>query len=129
MFDLNPLTAISREVREWIDTLDKKREAQNQATAAALRTLSLAVLETRSYIGLMSNKAERDLPRERELSQLWNDAQTQLRLIDASLAGRCFAKAEHWADPTRWDAAKVRQYNITLDSMSDSVRHFLTTQH
>jgi len=127
MFDLNPLTAISREVREWMDKLEQRREARNQSTRTALKSLSLAVLETRAYLGqLSSGKKRRNLERERDISQLWNDAHMELRGIDASLADRCFAKADHWADPSLWNKGKIRQYNITLDSMSDAVRDLLT---
>jgi len=126
-FDLNPITGISREVREWISTLDQRQEAKSQTTMAALKSLSVAVLETRMYLQLMSPTKTRDLPRERELSQLWNDAQIQLRVVDPSLADRCFTKAEYWADPTRWSAEQVHQYNITLDSMAATVRHFVTS--
>lgn len=126
MFDLNPLTGISREVRAWIDRVDRGREARNQSTRTALKSLSIAVLETRSYIGqISSGNMERDFDKEGELSALWNEAHMDLQLVDDDLAERCFAKAEYWADPSSWDAEMVRQYNITLDSMSDAVRSLL----
>lgn len=130
MFDLNPLTAISREVREWTVKIEQSHAARNQETRSALKSLSIAVLETRSYLGQISsgNKA-RDLDKEREISELWNEAHMDLQLVDPALADRCFAKAEYWADPSLWDIQKVRQYDIALDSMSDAVRGILARSH
>lgn len=126
IFDLIPLTGISREVREWVDRTERGHKAQDQAIRTALKSMSIAVLETRSYIGQTSAGAkERNLDKEREISELWNEAHMDLQSVDPALASRCFDKAEYWADPSLWNAEKVRQYNITLDSMSDAVRGVL----
>jgi hypothetical protein len=126
MFDLNPLTAISREIREWTVRVEQNRSAQDEKTRSALKSLSIAVLETRSYLGKTTSADKtRNLDKEREISALWNEAQINLRLVDPGLAERCFAKADYWADPSLWSDDKVRQYDIELDSMSDAVRGLL----
>jgi hypothetical protein len=140
MFDLNPLTAISREVREWMAALDTRKTVKNQSVRQAIESLSNAVLKTRAYFAdlsastfsdfakessrISSHMAKRNLAAEQELSQLWNAAHLSLRAIDPALADRCFAKAEYWTDPSSWPDEKIRQYNIQLESMSEAVRDF-----
>ena len=43
MFDLNPLTAISKEVREWLVTMDHRRELRQQSTQQAAESLQHAL--------------------------------------------------------------------------------------
>lgn len=124
MLDLNPLTAISREVREWMAALDTRRKAKNQSTQQAVEALSTAVLKTRNYFSALSASSKRDIAAEQALSQLWNAAHLSLRAIDPALANRCFGKAEYWTDPTSWPDEKIHQYNIELESMSEAIRDF-----
>lgn len=127
MFDLNPLTAISREVREWMGWIESNNKAREESVRTALKSLSIAVLETRSYLAQLSTKAHgRGLAKEQAISNLWHEATLDLQSVDRALAERCFAKAEYWVDPTKWDVDKIQRYNITLEAMSDAVRELLS---
>jgi len=120
MFELNPLIAISKEIRAWFET-NKNAEAEKKSKMkAAVKSLSHAILETKSYT--RDGFEQRIQEQEKELQKLWNAAHLEMREIDADLAMRCFAKAEYWTEPEKWNPEKVEQYNISLDSMVASFK-------
>lgn len=100
MFDLHPLTGISKEIRKWIETLDhrkeqksqkkdRKKQLRDQQENQAVECLSNAVLKTRIYIAGISSGNKRDNQAEIEIVQLWNQTHIALRTINPELAGRC----------------------------------------
>ena len=120
MIELNPLVSISKEIRAWFETNKNVENQKKNEMKLAIKVLSKAILETKSYV---RNGFENRIPeRESELRELWNNAHIELRQIDAELAMRCFAKAEYWIEPENWSGEKVEKYNIKLDSMSESLK-------
>jgi hypothetical protein len=118
MLELNPLISISKEIRSWSEynkniSSDKKKELKKSITA-----LSIAILKTKSYL----NNKNKNLSKENEIWVFWNNAHIELQNIDPELASRCFTKAEYWVEPEKWNNKKINQYNITLDSMSESLK-------
>ena len=120
MIELNPLISISQEIRAWLDTYKSKSKEKKAETKKAIEALSIAVLETKSYI--QNGFKERILEKESEIRDYWNQAHIELRSINSELAMRCFSKAEYWTEPNKWDSNKIKQYNITLTSMSQSLK-------
>ena len=120
MIELNPLISISKEIRAWAESLRKVSNEENARLKKAVESLSKAVLSTKTYVHNKPKK--RDLELEAQLRDLWNKAHIDLKEFDYNLAMRCFAKAEYWTNPVDWSAQKVRDYNITLDSMSDALK-------
>ena len=102
-FDINPITGLSREIREWLDRRDRGEEKRNVAVKTAMSSLSTAVLQTRRYIQSFAegeyvqsmDPATRDRNDESRLSDLWNKAQVDIATLDPDLAARCFLKAEY----------------------------------
>lgn len=120
MIELNPLVSISKEVRAWFETNKNVENKKKDEMKLAIKVLSKAILETKSYV--RNGFDNRIQERENELRELWNNAHIELRQIDADLAMRCFAKAEYWTEPENWSGEKIEKYNIKLDSMSESLK-------
>jgi hypothetical protein len=124
--NLNPIEGMSREIREWLVLKQNTKTAKELVVRNALKSLALAVMETRAFTTRTKNEdviGKKDL--ERELANLWREASLDIQTIDPSLAARCFDKAEYWLNPTNWDDNMIQSYNISLDSMSDALRAFL----
>ncbi|WBX70363.1 hypothetical protein [Tenacibaculum retecalamus] len=77
-------------------------------------------METKSY--LKNGLEIRNQEKEDKIRDYWNEAHLELRAIDSELATRCFSKAEYWTNPKSWNDEKINKYNITLDSLSDSLK-------
>ncbi|MEL6988575.1 MAG: hypothetical protein AAGK97_12195, partial [Bacteroidota bacterium] len=92
MIELNPLIAISKEIRAWLETKDKKSAKEKAKMKFAIEALSTAILETKSYV--RNGFANRILEKEEQIRKLWNKAHIEFREIDSDLAMRCFLKAE-----------------------------------
>lgn len=120
MIELNPLVSISKEIRAWTELNRTASNAKREKIKKAVEALSKAVLETKAYV--RNGFQNRNLEKENEIRDLWNKAHVELRSIDSQLAKRCFLKAEYWTEPDNWDMEKVERYNITLDSMSKSLK-------
>ncbi|MGK7913667.1 MAG: hypothetical protein AB4050_19605 [Synechococcus sp.] len=123
-FQLDLISGISREIREWVNRYDRNNMAEKERANAAVVAISTAVLETRKYLASL-NANERDIDEQSELSNLWNDAHIKIRTIDSEFADRCFLKAEYWTDPTSYTENDIAKYNIALDDMSIAARNFL----
>jgi len=120
MIELNPLISISKEIRAWTESNRAASNVKKIEIKKAIESLSKAVLETKSYV--RNGFQNRILEKENEIRDYWNQAHIELRNINSELAMRCFSKAEYWTEPDSWDAEKVEKYNITLASMSESLK-------
>ena len=120
MIELNPLVSISKEIRAWFETNNNVENQKKNEMKLAIKVLSKAILETKSYV--RNGFENRIQEKEDELRELWNNAHVELRQIDNDLANRCFVKAEFWIEPEKWSDEKVEEYNIKLDSMSESLK-------
>ena len=121
MIELNPLVAISKELRAWFESSSNQEEKKKAALKTAVGALSKAILETKAYTkDGFDNRVD---SKETELRELWNNAHIELRHIDEDLAMRCFAKAEYWTEPEKWDPEKIEKYNIKLDDMSEALKN------
>ena len=119
-FNLNPLTDLSQEIRAWRDSNNKISKERQEALKMSVGALSKAILETKAY--LRNGLNNRIQEKEDQIRELWNQAHIQLRSTDKELAARCFRKAEYWTDPINWNDQMIDQYNISLDSMSESLK-------
>jgi len=122
MLELNPLISISKEIRAWSEYNKNSSYEKKEELKKAITALSIAILKTKSY--LSSKSKSKNSAKENELWELWNNAHIELQNIDPALASRCFTKAEYWVAPENWDNEKIKQYNITLNSMSESLKLF-----
>lgn len=121
MIELNPLISISKEIRAWSESYRTSSNNNKTEIKQAITALSKAVLETKFYV--KNGFQSRILERENEIKDLWNQAHIELKNINSDLAMRCFSKAEYWTDPDNWNVEKVEKYNITLSSMSESLKN------
>ncbi|WP_282125654.1 hypothetical protein [Marinifilum flexuosum] len=120
MFEIKLLSAVSKELRAWVELFKGYSDERKLETKNAIKALSIAILETQSY--LRKDLNEKNQQAEEELKELWNNAHMELRFVEPRIADRCFAKARYWSDPSKWSRNEIEEYNITLDSMSVSLK-------
>lgn len=111
---------------DWARDLQASQAARNEDVRKALKSISLAAVETRGYLAdLRDGASDRDRSREGGLARLWTEAGHDLAQIDRELAERCLLKADYWSDPTGWDASQRETSAIRLEELHQEARDLL----
>lgn len=118
--ELSSILNLSELLPKIYESFRNSKKERKEESKIALKALSDAILETRTYI--KDSVKSRDTEVEKKIREYWSDAHLKLSTVNPEIATRCFSKAEYWTDPTSWDNEKIELYNITLDSMSDSLK-------
>lgn len=108
------LTAIAG----WLERRQRRAERDD----AAIRSLLLAVNETKRYIARYRRGPAPPRDQEGELVRLWTEAAVAVRHVDPVLAGRLQMKAEYWADPTSWTDRDIRTAGIRIEEIAAAAR-------
>ena len=106
---MGPIATLSREKRELKDS--------------ALRSISIALQETKIYYKSLERGAGRNTETEAQLVRYWGAAAIPLRHIDEELAMTCEHKAEFWIDPEQWTHDEVEALGIKLSEVSKAYRN------
>lgn len=122
--EISILLSVFKEFREWISGIDKSNLEQNKEEKSALKSIYLALTETKFYFADRKNMPQ-DRERERQISKLWFDASIELKSIDIDLAQRCFLKGDFWTDPSNWRENDGNNINISIDEMTKLSRKLL----
>ena len=92
---------------------------------SALHALYTALAETKAYVVLLKNGANRNRNKEHNLAKLWHEASVPLRHIDPELARICFLKGSYWLEPEAWTEAMIQENQIALDHVFDRTKELL----
>lgn len=105
---LGPIANLSKEKRDLKDN--------------ALRSVLIALMETKEYYQKISRGSARNVDTEAQLAKYWAAAAIPLRHIDKDLAMTCELKAEYWINPDNWDDVKNQNLDISLESVTSEYR-------
>lgn len=122
--EITILLSVFKEFREWILGLDKSNLEKNKEDKTALKSIYLALTETKFYFTYRKDNPQ-DRVREMQISKLWFDASIELKSIDIDLAQRCFLKGDFWTDPNKWKQNENEEINISIDEMTKLARNLL----
>lgn len=98
----------------WAEALRVRAATQANAVANAVGAARKALMNTKAYLGSISQGIDRNLAEEEALSSLWMDASIAFLAVDTSLAERLELKAESWKQPDKWPRARVEEAGIVI---------------
>ena len=61
----------------------------------------------------------------KDLNKLWLATAAKVRGLDTDLYNRLQGKAEYWSNPESWSAAKMKNANLSLESIKATAREIL----
>ncbi|MEM8637622.1 MAG: hypothetical protein AAGG51_02210 [Cyanobacteria bacterium P01_G01_bin.54] len=139
MFEFTTLINLSKAVLDWINAISSKRKSVSEAEQAGLLALSVAVNETRIYLGSLYRLSEiptgskgeilgagqRDFATETSLSRLWADASHRTRFYQREISEICFMKADFWASPELWGSQYGHRQILALERMNKAFRSYI----
>jgi hypothetical protein len=112
------LWEIFKHVRSWLANLNRAGLQRKQQSKQALQNVILAARETAVYLRQLQETGRPDHAIERHLATLWTRLGFELDELGLNkLAKRCHISGRHWAQPDFYDAAFLKQADISLQSM------------
>ena len=115
------------ELRSWLERALAQLGTRSEKKRKAVESLLRATRETQTYINDQDKfpPKERRI-KERELSFLWETAALAFfEINNGDMAPILQLKSESWAAPDKWPEAKVEQFGITIDRISEKARRIL----
>jgi hypothetical protein len=112
------LWEIFKHVRSWLANLNRAGLHRKQQSKQALQNVILAARETAVYLRQLKDTGRPEHATESHLATLWTRLGFELDDLGLSkLAKRCHISGRHWARPDFYDAAFLKQADISLQSM------------
>jgi hypothetical protein len=123
------LDAIDRTVA-WLKMRESRQDRRSIEINAVWSVLRDAATRTRAYLAdRRSDRRKRDRAEERAIAASWNAVGLAIRGLGGEgaqeLADQCFAKADYWADPERWELSPRRDLDISLENVEQAIRERL----
>ena len=113
---LSGFLTVLKEVKTFQKYLNEKKDK----TFEAIEAIHRAANQTRAYFNSYDYKE--GIPNI-ELSELWLDAASAVRRLDADLYNRLIEKANFWSNPSNWNSSDVEEARIYIDDIiSDTNR-------
>lgn len=104
----------------------KERHYQSDKTDAALLAIQKALIETKKYAEVSSDRKVSNREKEYELSQLWAEASVKARHASEDLANRLNDKSLLWSATFEWSREEILAKRIDFDSIEGTIRELLS---
>jgi hypothetical protein len=86
-------------------------------------SLLRAARETKEYLEYLEDGGEQRREREKELSELWQEAGGRIYQINDELGDRLMIKAEYWMNPKEWPKQKIEEARIGFKSIQTELEN------
>lgn len=115
------ITALAVLTIEAFRVIQKTKNATKEAKQNAERAISSAYNKTHGYYAMRKDGEQKDIMKEHELAQAWDEAAILLKKFDSDLSNRLSAKSQFWRDGGAWSDEQIQLKNISLkDVKKDS---------
>lgn len=106
-----------------IKDLRSRGEKVSQDQLAARVSLLKAARETKEYLEYLEGGGKQRKDREKELSELWQEAGSKIYPVNSDLADRLFVKAEYWMNPEEWSKKDIEKARIGFKSIQTELEN------
>ncbi len=111
------ITSLAKITIDAIIAILKAQNATKKEKEKAEMAILSAYNKTHGYYAMRKNGEQKDIMREHELAQAWDEAAILLKKFDSGLSNRLSAKSQFWREGGAWSDEQIQLKNISLEDV------------